>query len=198
MTNDERVSQSHPARVRPSRPRIEPVAQNKLTDEQRSILGERIKTGQLVNIHYTVVRHPKLAQDWLTFASHILRRNTLEPREREILILRIGWLCAAEYEWAQHVRIGKREGLTDEEIRQITVGPECAGASPGDRLLMRAADELHRDACVSEATWNALAATHNEQQMMDLVFTVGQYNLVSMALNSFGVQLDQGLEGFPE
>ncbi|HEX5445868.1 MAG TPA: carboxymuconolactone decarboxylase family protein [Pirellulales bacterium] len=198
MTKSGEDSHAHQARVRPSRPRIEPALESELTDEQRAILNERAKAGRLVNIHYTVVRHPNLARDWLAFAGHVSRRNTLEPREREILILRIGWLCASEYEWAQHVRIGKREGLTDENIRQIAAGPECAEASPGDRLLMQAADELHRDACVSETTWNALAATHSEHQMMDLVFTVGEYNLVSMALNCFGVQLDEGLEGFPK
>jgi hypothetical protein len=63
-------------------------------------------------------------------------------------------------------------------------------------LLVRATDELHADACLSDATWQALSATYNQQQLMDLVFTVGQYNLVSMALNSFGVQLDDDLEGF--
>jgi alkylhydroperoxidase family enzyme len=112
------------------------------------------------------------------------------------LILRIDWLCGAEYEWAQHTRIGKAAGLTEDDLRHIRQGPEAAGVGKHDRLLLKAVDELHAEAFLSDETWNALAETYDTRQMMDLVFAVGQYNLVSMALNSFGVQLDPGLEGF--
>ena len=64
------------------------------------------------------------------------------------------------------------------------------------QLLLQATDELHSDAHIIDATWQGLLAHYNTQQMMDLVFTVGQYNLVSMALNSFGVQLDDGVPGW--
>lgn len=177
-------------------PRIEPVQKEAWTPEQKEILEPLERTGRLYNVFKTMANHPDLANDWMTFATYILRRNSLPVREREILILRIGWLCKAEYEWGQHVRLGKRAGLTDDDIRRISEGPTAAGLADNDRLLLRAADELHDDAMISDATWNALAKTYNTQQMMDLVFTVGQYNLVSMALNSFGVQLDEGLEGF--
>jgi 4-carboxymuconolactone decarboxylase len=112
--------------------------------------------------------------------------------------LRIGWLCQSEYEWAQHVRIGKTEGLSDDDIRRISTGPGGPGIGDHDSLLLNAVDELHADAFISDTTWNTLAKSYDTRQMMDLVFTVGQYNLVSMALNSFGVQLDEGLEGFPK
>jgi 4-carboxymuconolactone decarboxylase len=150
-----------------------------------------------LNIFRTLANHAKLAKRWLVFGNHILGKNTLPPREREIVILRIGWLCRAEYEWSQHVVIGKREGLSDDEIRRIGVGPEAAGWSELDRALLRATDELWNDAFVSDATWKDLSRSLNTQQLMDLVFTVGQYNLVSMALNSFGVQLDPGLPRMP-
>jgi alkylhydroperoxidase family enzyme len=88
-------------------------------------------------------------------------------------------------------------GLTDQDLRQIIKGPDSLDWNPRDRLLLKAADELHAAAFLTDETWNALAAAYDIKQMMDLVFTVGQYNLVSMALNSFGVQLDNGLEGFP-
>ena len=112
-------------------------------------------------------------------------------------ILRTGWLCQAEYEWAQHVLIGRRSGIRAEEIEQISEGPEATGWSDGDAALVRAVDELHADAMIGEETWTALAERYSKEQLMDLVFTVGQYNLVSMALNTLGVQLDDGLEGFP-
>jgi 4-carboxymuconolactone decarboxylase len=188
-------------RRRPSRlakPRIPPVEKADWTLEQQEILEPFERRGRLYNVFSTMANHPELARDWLTFANYILRRCTLPPREREILILRIGWLCGAEYEWAQHTRLGKAVGLTDDDITHIRQGPDAAGATPHDRLLMRAVDELHDDSFISDETWNALAETYDTKQMMDLVFAVGQYNLVSMALNTFGVQLDPGLEGFPK
>ena len=184
-------------RTRLSRPRIEPVKKEAWTDAQRAILEPIDNRGRMYNVHSTIANHPKLARDWLTFATYVLRDNSLPPRDREVLILRIGWLCHAEYEWAQHARIGKRAGLTDDDLKWIAEGPQAAGLGEHDRLLLTAVDELHADAFITDATWNGLAKTYSTQQMMDVVFTVGEYNLVSMALNSFGVQLDEGLTGFP-
>ena len=127
----------------------------------------------------------------------MLNKSTLPPRDREILILRIGWLCRSEYEFGQHVVIGRREGLSAEEIERITLGPDAEGWDPFDATLLRAVDELHGDAFLSDATWNELAVRYDTMQLMDLVFTVGQYNLVSMALNTLGVQQDEGFPGFP-
>ncbi|MFP6582949.1 MAG: carboxymuconolactone decarboxylase family protein [Candidatus Hydrogenedentota bacterium] len=184
--------------VRVDTPRIPPVKKAEWTDAQRELLEGFESRGRLWNVFTTMANHPDLARDWLVFGGHILSRNTLPPKDRETLILRIGWLCQAEYEWGQHVVIGKRDGLTDEDIERIIEGPTAKGLSDNSRLLLQATDELHKDAFVSDATWNALAEIYNTKQLMDLVFTVGEYNLVSMALNSFGVQLDEGLKGFPE
>jgi 4-carboxymuconolactone decarboxylase len=181
---------------RPAAARIEPVGEATITDQQRELLKGLERSGKIWNVFSTLVNHTGLFRAWLPFATYVLRDNTLPPRERELVILRIGWLCKSEYEWAQHVRIGKRAGLTDEEVRRIVQGPQAAGRSETDRLLLTATDELRDDACISEPTWQALSKVYNQRQLMDLVFTVGQYNLVSMALNSFGVRLDEGLEGF--
>ena len=180
-------------------PRIRPIPPEQWNDEVKDALAPIGGAGAMpaLNIFRTLANHPKLAKRWMVFANHILGKNTLPAREREILILRIGWLCRAEYEWAQHVVIGKREGLTDDEIARIGAGPDAPGWSELDRALLRATDELWNDAMVTEGTWKQLASLLNTQQLMDVVFTVGQYNLVSMALNSFGVQLDAGLPRFP-
>ena len=94
------------------------------------------------------------------------------------------------------MQIAREAGMSDEEIRSCKTGPDTPGLSELDRLLLQATDELHADAHVSDTTWKGLSKHYSTQQMMDLVFTVGQYNLVSMALNSFGVQLDEGLPGW--
>jgi alkylhydroperoxidase family enzyme len=149
------------------------------------------------NIFRTLAHHPKLMKRWLVFGNHILSKSSLDPRDRELAILRIGWLCRAEYEWGQHVPIGLAAGLTDEEIARIPDGPAAEGWDGKDRAILTAVDELHADAFVTDATWQALQPHFDPQQLMDFVFTVGQYNLVSMVLNTFGVQLDDRLSGFP-
>ncbi len=178
--------------MRLSRPRVPALQSNEWNAEAQEIMG-RFGDGEPFNIFKTLCNHPELMRRWLVFANHILGKSTLPVREREILILRIGWLCKAGYEWGQHVLIGRESGLTDDEIQRIKAGPDAKGWSDTDRALLRAVDELHADAHISDATWAALADSWSTQQLMDLVFTVGQYNLVSMALNTFGVQPDPGL-----
>ncbi len=180
--------------MRLDEPRIPPLALEEIDAETR----ERLGSGPVLNIFRTLAHHPKLFKRWLVFGAHVLGRSTLPAREREIVILRVGWKCRSEYEWGQHVLIGRDAGLSDDEIERIAEGPEAAGWSETDRLLLRASDELVDDAFVSDPTWKALSERFGEQQLMDLVFTVGQYNLVSMALNTFGVQLDEGVPGFPK
>jgi alkylhydroperoxidase family enzyme len=183
--------------MRLTTPRIPPVADpSELDDDARAVV-EGTSLGPAVNIFRTFVRHPKLLKRWLVFGNHILFKSTLPPRERELLILRTGWRCQAEYEWGQHVLIGRAVGLSDEEIARITAGPDAAGWDPFDATLLRAADELHDEQIVSDVTWQALSERYSTEQLMDVVFTVGQYTLVSMALNTFGVQLDPDVPGFP-
>jgi 4-carboxymuconolactone decarboxylase len=183
--------------MRLAEPRIPPVSDEaRLDDEARDLLRST-SLGPAVNIFRTLVHHPKLFKRWLVFANHVLFKSTIPARDREILILRTGWRCRAEYEWGQHVLIGKAAGLSDEAIARIADGPEAPGWDPFDAALLRAADELHDDHFISDATWDALGARYSPEQLMDAVFAVGQYTLVSMALNTFGVQLDPGVGGFP-
>jgi len=128
----------------------------------------------------------------------VLLKSSLPSRDREILILRIGWLCGSEYEWGQHVEIGKKTGLTYEEILRIIEGADAKGWDKFDSTLLHAVDELYYDSFIFDDTWNALAKKYDTHQLMDVIFTVGQYNLVSWALNTLGVQRDEGVGGFPK
>jgi len=180
--------------MRLEKPRLAPLADAEIEPELRDRLGD----GPLLNIFRTLAHHPKLMKRWLVFGNHVLARNTLAARERELVILRIGWLCQAGYEWGQHVRIARESGLSDEEIARIPRGADAPGWSELDRLLLRATDELRGDAFVSDATWQALSQHLDKQQLIDLVFTVGQYQMVSMALNTLGVQPEPGLARLPK
>lgn len=160
---------------------------------------EKLEQGTVtaVNIFRTLARHPKLFKRWMVFANHVLFGSTLPARERELLILRAGFRCGSGYEWAQHVAIGRRSGVSDEDIRRLAQEPDTAGWSAGDLELVHAADQLIDDRFIDDETWAALAGRWSEQQLMDIVFTVGQYVLVSMALNTFGVQIEDETERFP-
>ena len=174
-------------------PRIKPVADADLNDDQKELLAPMAANGPVLNIFRTLVGAPKALRGFLGWGNYVLsRRNDLPAREREIVVLRIGYLCKAGYEWTQHVGIGKRTGLTDDEISRIKAGPDAPGWSLPDRALMRASDELHYDQFITEATWLALKGHFSDKQCMDVVFTAGQYTQVSMILNTFGVQLDEG------
>jgi len=175
--------------MRLTEPRVTPLAISEMSDEQREILS-RAGGDRPLNIFRTLVRHPKLLKRWTVFGTHILNKSTLPDRARELAILRIGHLCRSGYEWAQHERIGKDVGLTGEEIERIKAGPEASGWSAADRAILQAADELHADFFISDLTWNELKKTYRDEQVMDLIFAVGNYTLVSMALNTLGVQLE--------
>lgn len=154
-----------------------------------------IGEGRVLNIFGTLAHHPKLMKRWWVFGAHVLQKSSLPPRERELVILRVGWLCQSGYEWGQHRVIGRKAGITDAEIERIKQGPDAAAWSPADRALLRAVDELHEDSFITDDTWKALAERYNTQQLLDLVFAVGEYHLVSMVLNATGVQLDPGIDG---
>ena len=182
--------------MRLDEPRIAALEESEWSDAARDIMQPFVAQGRIFNIFKTLTNHPDLAKRWMVFANHILGKSTLSVRDRELVILRIGYLCQAGYEWGQHALIAREAGMSDEEIRSCKTGPDTPDLSELDRLLLTATDELHADAHVSDETWAGLAKHYNTQQMMDLVFTIGQYNLVSMALNSFGVQPDEGLPGW--
>lgn len=181
------------ARIRPPRPRLAPLDQSEMDAQTQAI----VPPGSL-NIFRTLARHPKLLKRWLVFGNHVLGKSTLPERERELVILRVGWRCASEYEFGQHTVIGRRAGITDEEITWLASDLEAGRWDDDDLVLLVAADELHDDQCITEQTWDALAQRWSEQQLLDLVFTVGQYTMVSMALNSLGVERDEGVPGFPQ
>ena len=161
--------------------------------EDRETVEKNAMNGQVFNIFKVLAHHPRLVKRWTPFAGHILSKQTLAFRDRELLILRIGWLNQAEYEFAQHELIARRGGFVDADIERIKQGPTAAGLSEHEAALLQVADDLFEHSVVSDVTWATLSKKYSTEQLMDAVFTVGQYNLVSWALNSFGVPLDDFL-----
>src|SRR5207245_492151 len=106
------------------------------------------------NIFPTLARHPDLFRAWLPFGGFLLGGGVLPARERELLLLRTACNCASSYEWGQHARIAQSLGMAREEVLRVPDGPDAPGWTPADAALLRAADELHRDARISASTWD--------------------------------------------
>jgi 4-carboxymuconolactone decarboxylase len=188
---------SLPAPAHP--PRIPPLPPEEQDEQARELLaGIRIADAPdapTANIFATLVRHPGLFRRWLPFAGKLLA-GTLPARDRELLILRTGWLCQAEYEWAQHRLIAQSVGLLDAELDWVREGASAPGWDPFDAALLRAADELHREASIDDATWEVLAARYDQRQLIEVPMVVGAYHMVAFTLNSLGVPIEDGVVGF--
>jgi alkylhydroperoxidase family enzyme len=148
------------------------------------------------NVLGTLAHHPALTRAFHTFNGHVQFASTLSTRQRELIVLRVAHRRHAEYEWVQHVIQGRDAGLTDDEILRVREGAEAPGWTPLEAAMLQAVDELVADAVVSDDTWGALAAELDVQQLLDLVFTVGAYEVLAMAIKSCGVQLDEDLIPF--
>ena len=184
---------------RPPRPRIEPIDLDDVTDDElrTTLAGALTLDGRPLNIFGVLGHHPKLLKRFNLLGGFILNKGLIPERERELVILRIGWNARAVYEFGQHTVIGRRCGLTDDEIAALTKAPDSHEWSVDDQALIAMADDLSADDCVSDATWAVLATRWSDAELVELLVVAGFYRLVSGFLNSAGVQLDDGVPGFP-
>jgi 4-carboxymuconolactone decarboxylase len=151
-------------------------------------------TAQGMNGLGVMLHHPVMAKAFLTFNNHVAITSTLSKRTRELLILRIGWLRRSEYEFVQHILLGRKAGLSEAEMERVQLGPDAPGWDSEDADLIRAVDELHAGACVQDATWARLSTRFDTRQLLDIIFAVGCYDLLSMVFNTARVSLESGLE----
>ncbi len=171
-----------------------------VSDREPPLTVARIEPlpGDAIAVNRTFARHPKLNEARGRRANFINRVSKLQPRHREMFILRIGWNCRSEYEWAQHVgSVGRARDHGLDPVR-IAEGPAAQGWDPFERAVLSAVDELYRDATISDRTWAELSARYDTELLMSAVFTASSYRATSMALNAFGVQLEPGNERFPQ
>jgi alkylhydroperoxidase family enzyme len=144
-----------------------------------------------VNVVGFFAHHPDLAQQFLVWNHYVnSRRSTVPKQAREIAILRVAWVRRSRYEWAQHLRIARKAGVDDDAIAMIRSGKGVGVAG----LIVAAVDELTQSSAISDETYAALSGEFDEKQLIDLVFLIGTYSLLSMAFNTFRVPLDPGLD----
>ncbi|HVA43358.1 MAG TPA: carboxymuconolactone decarboxylase family protein [Acidimicrobiales bacterium] len=183
---------------RPDTPRLMPVTDP--APEVAEILDGAAVRGpgeSSLNIFATLAHNPRMLRRFNQLGGSLLFRSAIPDREREIVILRVGWRARSVYEFGQHTVIGRRARLTDAEIEALASDVLPEGWSEEDQLLVRLADELCANDCVSNETWSGLSRRWGAAQLVELLVLAGFYRLVSGFLNSTGVALDPGVPGWP-
>ncbi len=168
-----------------SEARVPPLPPDERDERQTELIA---RAGREFGVYTTLVRNTDLFGDLLPFGQRLLEQSTLDPRVRELLIMRVAWRCRAPYVWSHHDVIGRSAGLTDDDLAALVTD------SAGDALLPRVADELVADHRLSDPTWRDLAQRYPTEQVIEICLLVGLYTMLSGTLNSLGVQLE---DGFP-
>lgn len=191
--------------------RLRTTAPSDWSDETRAILaptvanvagleeggGEAAPTAKPLNILATIAHHPTLLRPFLEFSAALAVRGVLARRDSELLALRAAWNARSDFEWGHHVRYAQSAGLSELEISRVVEGADADGWSDGEVALLRAADELHADDCIGDATWRQLSRHFDEAQLVEIPFVVGQYRMLSGVARSLGVELESGYEPLP-
>ncbi len=154
-------------------------------------LAGRVTGTEPPAVFLTLGRHRRLFWGWLLFAGALMPGGRLPRRETELVILRVATLSGNEYELTQHRRLGRRAGLSAAEVDRVADGPDAAGWSDRERLLLRVTDELHASADLSDATWADLRARLDERECIELVMLVGHYTMLATALTTLRVEPDK-------
>lgn len=181
-------------------PRIAAVAEGEIDEASRAlIVAVRAGAGappmvEVPEYMRTVVKHPDIFRCQMEMGTALFA-GRIPARERELAILRVGWLCRAPYEWGQHVAIGYRVGLSGEEIARVRTGSAAPGWSDHDAAILRGVEELIADKALSDDTWDTLAQNWDEAQMIEFPMMVGQYVATAYVQNSLRIPLEGGNPG---
>jgi alkylhydroperoxidase family enzyme len=151
------------------------------------------RTRRPPNLFTTLARHRRLFRPWLRFAGALMPGGRLPRVDSELVILRVAHNCGSEYEWRHHERLGPAAGLTEAHLAALAT--DDAAASPQfterQRLLLRAADELHNARELSDELWAPLSEQLSDVELIELCMLVGHYEMLAMMLNSLRVQPDE-------
>jgi len=175
--------------------RVEPIRREELSGDAKGVVDRiRVSLGLTPHAHVpeyclTMVKHPEIFRCQMEMGTAIFK-GKLPPRERELAILRVAWLMRAPYEWGEHVDIGKRNGVTSEEIERVIQGSGAPGWSEDDATILRAVEELLSEQAISDNIWAKLAKRWNEQQLLEFPMMVGQYVATALVQNALRVRLE--------
>lgn len=188
-------------------PRIAPVDRETVAGDVQATTQQLIRgiggpadmpppVDAIPEIMFTLCRFPVLWQAVMDVTVPLQGpASTLPPRDRKLAILRTGWLCAAPYEFGEHVAQAKRMGIAAEEIDAITLGSSAKLWNDHERAVLEAVEELHENAMVSDRVWAKLATRFDEAQLFELLILVGQFTATAYFQNSLRLRLEAGNAG---
>jgi alkylhydroperoxidase family enzyme len=174
-------------------PRIPKLPAAEETAEAREVLGV-FASHPDNHVVRTFAQHPALAKLFLVYNRHLLRTTTLDPRLRQIAIMRVTWISHSVYMWSSHLRMSLNIGMTGADFEAAKLGVDSPHWSPLERLIVRAADEYHEYSVLSDATWHELATQLERRQIMDLLFTIGTYGLVAFVISTIRIDREPELQ----
>lgn len=175
-------------------PRYSPLSEDEISGEAKQAVDDIRKAfnipgdAPIPDVSLISLRHPGMFKAQMALGIELAARGTIPDRERELAVLRISLLCGAPFEWSEHVDIGRKFGVTDEEIERVIHGSSAEGWTEHERALLRGVEELVADRCLSDATWNTLSKTWSEQQLMELPMLVGSYFMTALQQNTLRIQ----------
>jgi alkylhydroperoxidase family enzyme len=172
--------------------RIPAMHESEISEDMREVVAPPKgygTPGDTPEVFRVMLRNPELLKVYHPMGGYFIVEGKMSPRDRELVILRVGWLSQAPYEWGEHVGIARNVGLSGEEIERVTDGPEASGWNEHDRALLRAVDELVSTAMISDETWAVLARTLDAAQMIELPVVVGTYQATAYLQNSLRLTL---------
>lgn len=167
-----------------------------LAQSVRDVVGY---SGNIVPGYFaTMFRHPSLYRLQMEAGATLLGAGTILPRERELAVLRVAWLCGAPYEWSAHIDIARKLALDAADFERIVAGSAAPGWSDHERAILRGVEELVGDHMISDETWAALARTWDECQLIEFPALVGNYITIALIQNSLRIRLNKGSLGLME
>jgi alkylhydroperoxidase family enzyme len=143
-----------------------------------------------------LVRHPRMARDFLTYNAFLLQRGELPLRLRELAVLRLAHARRSVFFWGEHVKVAIRGGLSDEDVAGIARGTDDFDGV--DLLILEATDELLAQSRLRPPTWQRLVDELGTHQAMELIFVVGTYAMLAMACDTWALQPPEGSAELPE
>ena len=179
--------------ARPAAPRLEPI-EAVAVKAREAMKSQPINA---VNVTATMAHNRTMSRAIGGFAQTVLFGGELPRRQVEIAVLRMGWNCESIYEFGQHTLFGRDAGLTEAEIYFTTRPVVDGGWSDADATILHLVDDLYTDDCVTDATWAKATEHFSVPDIVHLIAAAGCYRVVSGFLNSAGVQLDDGVPGWP-
>lgn len=150
-----------------------------------------------LNVFRVLLHRPRLAKGVADTLLSLLFGGDLDPRLRELVIMRIGWATGSTYEWAQHWAIALDVGCTADDLLAVRDWRAHDAFGPVEQAVLGATDACLTGGAVPADVLADLRGHLGDDAVVELVAAIGAWSLVSTFLRSLDVPLEEGVEPWP-